>query len=101
MSTATVKKTPLQRTLRRVGNPLRLWSLRHGLPSPPYTRRNSIIIETVGRRTGQRRQIPVGFLEQDGRLIVVSEDGPRAAWVRNALAADGRVRVFLHGTWRP
>jgi deazaflavin-dependent oxidoreductase (nitroreductase family) len=100
-ATQPVTKTPLQRTLRRVGNPLRLWSLRVGLPSPPYTRRNSIIIETVGRRSGKRRQIPVGVLEEDGRLIVISEDGVRAAWVRNALARDGRLRIFWQGTWRP
>jgi deazaflavin-dependent oxidoreductase (nitroreductase family) len=100
MSTTTATKTPLQRRLRRIGNPLRLWPLLHGLPSPPYTRRNAIIIETIGRRSGKCYRIPVGFLEEDGKLIVVSEDGPRAAWVRNALARDGRLRVFLHGRWR-
>jgi hypothetical protein len=31
---------------------------------------------------------------------VVAEDGLRSSWVRNALAKDGRMRVFLHGTWR-
>jgi hypothetical protein len=31
---------------------------------------------------------------------VVVEDGLRAARVRNALARDGRLRVFLHGHWR-
>jgi deazaflavin-dependent oxidoreductase (nitroreductase family) len=71
-----------------------------GLPSPPYTRKNAIIIETVGRRSGKRRRLPVGFLEEDGKLIVVVEDGLHAAWVRNALASDGQLRVFLHGRWR-
>src|SRR3954468_15375398 len=73
-------KSRLQRTLRGVGNPLRMWSLMAGLPSPPYTRRNAIIVETIGRRSGKRRRLPVGFLEEDdGRLIVVVEDGLRAA----------------------
>lgn len=94
------EKTPLQRVLRRIGNPLRMGMLRMGLPSPPYTRRNAIIIETIGRRSGQRRRIPVGFLEDDGKLIVVVEDGLSTSWVRNALAHDGHVRVFLHGKWR-
>jgi deazaflavin-dependent oxidoreductase (nitroreductase family) len=99
MSTST-EKTPLQRTLRRIGNPLRLWSLIIGLPSPPYTRRNAIIVETIGRRSGKRYRIPVGFLGEDGKLIVVAEDGLHSSWVRNALARDGRLRVFLHGNWR-
>lgn len=94
------QKSRLQRMLRRVGNPLRLWSLIIGIPSPPYTRRNAIIIETIGRRSGKRYRIPVGFLADDGKLIVVAEDGLRSAWVRNALARDGQLRVFLHGRWR-
>jgi len=77
-----------------------MWPLRLGLPSPPYTRRNAIIVETIGRRSGKRRRMPVGFLEQDGKLIVVAEDGSRAAWVQNALAEDGHLRIFFHGNWR-
>ncbi len=77
-----------------------MWPLRLGLPSPPYTRGNAIIVETIGRHSGKRRRVPVGFLEEDGKLIVVAEDGLAASWVRNALARDGRLRVFLHGRWR-
>ena len=94
------KKTRTQRTLRRIGQPLRMWPLYLGLPSPPYTRRNAIIIETIGRSSGKRRRIPVGFLEENGKLIVVVEDGLHASWVKNALARDGHLRVFLHGKWR-
>jgi len=103
MSTSTAprpRRTRLQRTLRGIGKPLRMWPLLVGLPSPPYTRQNAIIIETIGRRSGKRRRLPVGFLEEDGKLIVVVEDGLHAAWVRNALARDGQLRVFLHGKWR-
>jgi deazaflavin-dependent oxidoreductase (nitroreductase family) len=77
-----------------------MWPLRLGLPSPPYTRRNAIIVETIGRRSGKRRRVPVGFLEENGKLIVVAEDGLATAWVRNALDRDGCLRVFLHGEWR-
>jgi deazaflavin-dependent oxidoreductase (nitroreductase family) len=77
-----------------------MWPLRVGLPSPPYTRRNAIIVETIGRRSGKRRRVPVGFLEEKGKLIVVAEDGRATSWVRNALDRDGRLRVFFRGEWR-
>jgi deazaflavin-dependent oxidoreductase (nitroreductase family) len=76
-----------------------MWPLRLGLPSPPYTRRNAIIVETVGRRSGKRRRVPVGFLEENGRPIVVAEDGMATSWVRNALERDGRLRIFFRGEW--
>jgi hypothetical protein len=77
-----------------------MWSLLHGLPSPPYTRRNAIIIETIGRKSGQRYRIPVGFLQESGKLIVISEDGAACLVGENAQAKDGQQRVFLHGRWR-
>jgi hypothetical protein len=39
------------------------------------------------------------FSEEDGKLIVVAEDGVSTAWVLNALDQDGRLRVFLRGEW--
>ena len=98
--TAHPSKTRLQQGLRKVGSPLRMWPLLVGLPSPPYTRNNALIIETIGRKSGRRYRIPVGFLAENGKLIVVAEDGVRSAWVKNALARDGRLRVFFHGHWR-
>lgn len=96
----SAEKTKLQRLAQRIGSPLRIWPLLVGLPSPPYTRRNAIVVETIGRKSGRRRRAPVGFLEEDGKLIVVAEDGPASSWVRNALAREGRLRVFLRGRWR-
>jgi deazaflavin-dependent oxidoreductase (nitroreductase family) len=84
----------------RVANSLTVWAIRAGIPRPPYTRGNAIIVETVGRKSGKRRRIPVGYIEQDGKPIVVVEDGARADWVRNALAREGRLRVFYRGAWR-
>ena len=72
-----------------------------GIPRPPYTRANALIVETVGRRSGKRRRIPVGYLDDGGRIIVVVEDGSRAHWVRNALANEDRLRIHLRGAWRP
>lgn len=90
----------LPKQVVRLANAVTMLALRVGIPRPPYTRENALIIETVGRRSGKRRRIPVGFLDDGGRIIVVVEDGSRADWVRNALANDGRLRVFLRGAWR-
>lgn len=90
----------LPRLIVRIANAITTRALLLGIPRPPYTRENALIIETVGRRSGKRRRLPVGFFDDDGRIIVVVEDGVRADWVRNALANDGRLRVHLRGAWR-
>ena len=84
----------------RIANAVTTFALLSGIPRPPYTRDNALVIETVSRRSGKRRRIPVGFLDDGGRIIVVVEDGSHAQWVRNALANDGRLRVHLRGAWR-
>ena len=84
----------------RVANGVTVWGILLGIPRPPYTRNVGMVIETVGRKSGKRRRLPVGYIEEDGRLIVVVEDGARADWVRNALARDGRLRIHLRGRWR-
>ena len=84
----------------KAANALTIWAIQLGVPRPPYTRSNAIVVETVGRRSGKRRRIPVGYIEDGGKLIVVVEDGGRADWVRNALARDGGLRVHLRGQWR-
>jgi deazaflavin-dependent oxidoreductase (nitroreductase family) len=84
-----------------IANAVTNFAIRTGIPRPPYTRANALIIETVGRRSGKRRRIPVGYLDDDGRIIVVVEDGRRANWVRNATAAGGALRVHLRGRWLP
>jgi deazaflavin-dependent oxidoreductase (nitroreductase family) len=90
----------LPRALVRFANAATMLALRAGIPRPPYTRRNALIVETIGRRSGQRRRLPVGYLEDGGRIIVVVEGGAHAQWVRNALASDGRLRVHYRGSWR-
>jgi len=84
----------------RIANAVTKLALLVGIPRPPYTRENALIVETVGRRSGKRRRIPVGYLDDGGHIIVVVEDGSRAQWVRNALENDGRLRVHLRGAWR-
>jgi deazaflavin-dependent oxidoreductase (nitroreductase family) len=69
--------------------------LRAGLPFPPYSRKNALVMETIGHRTGTRRLIPMGYLRRTpNRLLVVAERGERSAWLRNALAA-GSVRLWI------
>ena len=84
----------------RVANTITVWGIQLGIPRPPYNRGNGMVVETIGRKSGRRRRIPVGYIEEDSKLIVVVEDGARADWVRNALARDGRLRVHLRGRWR-
>ena len=91
----------LPKQVVRIANAVTKLALLLGVPRPPYTRENALIVETVGRRTGKRRRIPVGYLDDGGHIIVVVEDGSSALWVRNALADDGRLRVHLRGAWRP
>jgi deazaflavin-dependent oxidoreductase (nitroreductase family) len=90
----------LPKWLVRIANAVTNLALLAGIPRPPYTRKNALIIETVGRRSGKRYRIPVGYIDDGGRIIVVVEDGRRAHWVRNALANDGLLRIHLRGRWR-
>ena len=86
--------------LRSPANAVTMWAIRLGIPRPPYTRRNAVILETIGRRSGKRRRVPVGFVETGGKLVVVAENGQRSDWVLNALKNDGRLRVYFQGQWR-
>ncbi|HEY7560262.1 MAG TPA: nitroreductase family deazaflavin-dependent oxidoreductase [Candidatus Binatia bacterium] len=90
----------LPKPIARFANAVTNLALLAGIPRPPYTRGNALIVETVGRRSGKRRRVPVGYLDDGDRLIVVVEEGSRAYWVRNALANDGHLRIHLRGAWR-
>ena len=84
----------------RIANAITKLALLIGIPRPPYTRNNALIVETVGRRSGKRHRIPVGYLDDSGHIIVVVEDGVRANWIQNALANNNRLKVHLRGGWR-
>ena len=73
---------PLVRLLQQVGLTLG-WSL----------------VETTGRRTGQRRVVPVGNGLVGSQFWIVAEHGLRAGYVRN-LASNPHVRVRLRDGWR-
>jgi hypothetical protein len=51
----------LPKQVVRIANAVTKLALLVGIPRPPYTRENALIVETVGRRSGKRRRIPVGI----------------------------------------
>jgi deazaflavin-dependent oxidoreductase (nitroreductase family) len=57
------------------------------------------VVETVGRRTGLPRQVPVGGRLSGDTFWLVAGIGRRANYVRN-IEANPRVRVKVHGRWR-
>jgi deazaflavin-dependent oxidoreductase (nitroreductase family) len=90
-----LRKRKLQRLGARTYNRVIVFLLKHGLGLPPYSSKNALVMETVGRKSRKRRLIPMGYLrDAPDRLLVVAEHGHRADWVRNALSA-GSVRVGI------
>ena len=56
------------------------------------------LLETVGRRSGKRRRIPVGYRLDGNVLWIVAHHGRAAAYVQNLLA-DPQVKVKVEGAW--
>ena len=44
-----------------------------------------VVIETVGRRSGQRRRAPVGFVTDGDGSLLIAASGPETQWARNLL----------------
>lgn len=82
---------------RRILNPPIKLAYRLGLVPPGYA-----LIETIGRKSGQRRTTPVGDGQIGNEFWIVAEHGLRAAYVRN-LRENPRVRLRvrrgLKTTW--
>ena len=58
-----------------------------------------VILETIGRKSGQRRENPVGVKIEGDVAWMVSEHGRHADYVRN-IQANPRVRIRKGRTWR-
>jgi deazaflavin-dependent oxidoreductase (nitroreductase family) len=59
------------------------------------------VIETTGRKTGLLRQTPVGGrLRGDGSFWLICGERHEAQYVKN-IESNPRVRVKVHGRWRP
>ena len=57
------------------------------------------LLETIGRKSGEPRQNPVGNGLKGDTFWLVAEHGMRANYVKN-LVANPRVRVRANGKWR-
>jgi deazaflavin-dependent oxidoreductase (nitroreductase family) len=78
----------------RLFNPVVKAAANAGLPLPGL-----VILETIGRRSGQPRRNPVGKALVGDTLWIVAEHGRRASYVRN-ISANPRVRVKVGRRWR-
>lgn len=58
-----------------------------------------VLLETVGRRSGQPRETPVGGRLEGDTFWLVSDHGHQSQYVRN-IAAYPKVRVKVGGSWR-
>ena len=56
------------------------------------------VIETIGRRSGEPRQTPVGGRLSGDRYWLVAIDGRHAQYVRN-IEVNPKVRIRIHGRW--
>ncbi|MGQ0716357.1 MAG: nitroreductase/quinone reductase family protein [Pseudonocardiales bacterium] len=77
-----------------LANPIVTAAVALRLAPPSYA-----ILETIGRKSGQPRQTPVGHRLDGNTFWLVAEHGNRANYVRN-IQANPRVRVKVRGTWR-
>ncbi len=59
-----------------------------------------VVLETVGRRSGQARRVPLARGPVDGDTAwLISVHGNHASFARN-IEANPRVRLKLRGRWR-
>ena len=92
--TTTVKRSVPPPTLVKMGNPLvrmLLGSRLHGMLDHSF-----LVLHLTGRKTGRRYDIPVGFVDMEGRLTVVTV----ARWRVN-LRGGADVEVTRRGCLRP
>lgn len=57
-------------------------------------------LETVGRRTGEPRELEIWFAAEDDRVYLLSGGRDRAHWVRN-LRENPAVRLRFGDRWLP
>ena len=92
--TSTVKRSVPPPALVKMGNPLvrmLLGSPLHGVLDDSF-----LVLHLTGRKTGRRYDIPVGYVDMEGKLAVVTI----ARWRVN-LRGGADVEVTRHGCLRP
>jgi deazaflavin-dependent oxidoreductase (nitroreductase family) len=88
-----IKRTLVRAVQRVLVNPPARFLARRGMAG------DYVVLETIGRRSGQPRQTPVGMKVDGDVAWMVSEHGRGADYVRN-IEANPRVRVCLDRRWR-
>ena len=91
--TSTVKRSVPPSTLVKMGNPLvrmLLGSPLHGVLDDSF-----LVLHLTGRKTGRRYNIPVGYVDMEGKLTIVTV----ARWRVN-LRGRADVEVTLRGRLR-
>lgn len=81
-------------TAKYAFNPVVRGLFRLGLPAP-----GTVILETIGRKSGRPRRTPVTNGLDEGVFWIVAEHGRRASYVKN-IEANPRVRVRIGRRWR-
>ena len=94
MDRRAVKRRASKLLSVRLFNPFMRRALEAGLVP-----RGAALLETTGRRTGQRRRVPVGDGLRGDTFWIVAEHGRAAGYVRN-IAAAPHVRVKIGRRWR-
>jgi deazaflavin-dependent oxidoreductase (nitroreductase family) len=77
---------------RMLNPPIRA-ALAAGFAPPGY-----VLLETIGRKSGQPRWTPVGNGLEGNTFWIVAEHGRRAGYVRN-IETNPRVRIKLRHGW--
>ncbi len=57
--------------------------------------KNIMLLRTRGRKTGKRRDTPIGYFRVDGLIHVFTGWGPNANWYRNIMAHPDQVSVQI------
>ena len=95
MANKGLRKFKFERQLgRTVMNPMVAALERMGV-------RSSLVVEleTIGRKSGEPRRVPLAGRADDKGVWVISQHGRRAGWAHN-IAADPKVRVRVNDQWR-
>jgi deazaflavin-dependent oxidoreductase (nitroreductase family) len=90
----TLRKFRRERAVGRLLNPAVKGLSRIGLRTSMATE-----LETVGRKTGQARCVPVSAQFDNGGAWIISQHGTRSGWGRN-IADNPNVRVRQGSKWR-
>jgi deazaflavin-dependent oxidoreductase (nitroreductase family) len=91
----TLRKFRRERAVGRLLNPAVKGLSRIGLRTAMATE-----LETVGRKSGQARRVPVSAQFDNGGAWIICQHGTRSGWGRN-IADNPNVRVRQGSKWRP